>query len=42
MNDSWFDEYVYQTVVPTAGLPEAVTAALMDEATLLPHWDPMR
>jgi len=41
MNDSWFDEYVYEAVVPTAGLPEEITAALTGEVTVLPHWDPM-
>ena len=41
MNDSWFDEYVYEAVVPTAGLPEEITTALTGEVTVLPHWDPM-
>ncbi|MCF2707210.1 C1 family peptidase [Arcanobacterium haemolyticum] len=41
MNDSWFDEYVYETVVPTDGLPEEITAALTGEVIILPHWDPM-
>lgn len=41
MNDSWFDEYVYQVVVPVTDLPEDVRAALDTEPTILPSWDPL-
>lgn len=41
MNDSWFDEYVYEVVVRKSRLPEEVRAALDAETVILPHWDPM-
>lgn len=42
MNDSWFDEYVYEAVIATADLPEPLrAAATAGETILLPHWDPM-
>lgn len=41
MNDSWFDEYVYEVVVRASRLPEEVRAALDVEPVMLPHWDPM-
>lgn len=41
MNDSWFDEYVYEVVVRASRLPEEVRAALDAEPVMLPHWDPM-
>ncbi|WP_273168666.1 aminopeptidase C [Actinomyces israelii] len=41
MNDSWFDEYVYQVVVRARRLPPEVRAALDAEPIILPSWDPM-
>ena len=41
MNDSWFDEYVYQVVVRARRLPAEVHAALNTEPVILPSWDPM-
>ena len=41
MNDSWFDEYVFQVVVRAGRLPEEVRAALEAEPVILPSWDPM-
>lgn len=41
MNDSWFEEYVYEVVVRKDRLPEEVRAALETETVILPHWDPM-
>ena len=41
MNDSWFDEYVYQVVVRASRLPDEVRAALEVEPVMLPSWDPM-
>lgn len=41
MNDSWFDEYVFQVVVRVGRLPQEVRAALEVEPVMLPSWDPM-
>ena len=41
MNDSWFDEYVFQVVVRAGRLPEEVRAALEADPVILPSWDPM-
>jgi aminopeptidase C, bleomycin hydrolase len=41
MNDSWFDQYVYQVVVRADRLPQATRSALEAEPVLLPSWDPM-
>ena len=41
MNDSWFDEYVFQVVVRASRLPEEVRAALEADPVILPSWDPM-
>lgn len=41
MNDSWFDDYVYQVVVPVKELPEDVRGALDTVPTILPSWDPI-
>lgn len=41
MNDSWFDEYVFQVVVRAERLPDEVRAALGTEPVLLPGWDPL-
>ena len=42
MNDSWFDEYVYQAVVRASRLPQDVRDALDAKPVMLPSWDPMR
>ncbi|MBF2055413.1 MAG: C1 family peptidase [Candidatus Sericytochromatia bacterium] len=41
MSDDWFDEHVYQLIVPTRYLDEAELDALKQEPTVLPLWHPM-
>ena len=41
MDDSWFDEYVFEIAVPRSALPEELRAALDQDPIVLPAWDPM-
>jgi bleomycin hydrolase len=41
MNDSWFDEYVFEIAARRGALPEALRQALDAEPIVLPAWDPM-
>jgi bleomycin hydrolase len=41
MNDSWFDEYVFEIAARRDTLPENLKQALATEAIVLPAWDPM-
>ncbi len=41
MNDSWFDEYVFEIAARRDALPEALREALDTEPIVLPAWDPM-
>jgi bleomycin hydrolase len=41
MNDSWFDEYLFEIAARRSYLPEALRAALEEEPIVLPAWDPM-
>jgi len=41
MNDSWFDEYVFEIAVPRRLLPPELAERLDDEPIVLPAWDPM-
>jgi len=42
MSDKWFEEFVYQVVVPKALAPKDLVAIFEgDEKTVLPPWDPM-
>jgi bleomycin hydrolase len=41
MNDSWFDEYVFEIAARRDALPEDLRAALDTEPIVLPAWDPM-
>ena len=42
MSDKWFEEFVYQVVVPKALAPkELVKVFEGDERIVLPAWDPM-
>ncbi|HTW04929.1 MAG TPA: C1 family peptidase [Streptosporangiaceae bacterium] len=41
MNDSWFDEYVFEIAARRDALPEELRAALAAEPIVLPAWDPM-
>jgi len=41
MNDSWFDEYMFEIAAPPDLLPDHLQAALDQEPIYLPPWDPM-
>lgn len=41
MDDSWFDEYMFEVVVRRDRLPAELQAALDTEPLVLPAWDPM-
>ena len=41
MNDSWFDEYMFEIAAPRSYLSDDVLAALDTEPIVLPPWDPM-
>lgn len=41
MDDSWFDEYVFEVVVRREALPPELKVALDAEPIVLPAWDPM-
>ncbi|MGW5363674.1 aminopeptidase C [Actinopolymorpha pittospori] len=41
MNDSWFDEYVFEIAVRRDQLPEELRTALDEDPIVLPAWDPM-
>ena len=41
MNDSWFDEYMFEVAVRREDLPAELQGALAQEPIVLPPWDPM-
>lgn len=41
MNDSWFDEYLFEIAGPRSLLPADLQAALDQDPIVLPAWDPM-
>jgi bleomycin hydrolase len=41
MNDSWFDEYVFEIAARRDALPESLRQALGTDPIVLPAWDPM-
>jgi bleomycin hydrolase len=41
MNDSWFDEYVFEIAARRGEIPEELRRALDAEPIVLPAWDPM-
>ncbi|MDR2984893.1 MAG: C1 family peptidase [Nocardiopsaceae bacterium] len=41
MNDSWFDEFVFEIAARKDALPESLRDALATEPIVLPAWDPM-
>jgi bleomycin hydrolase len=41
MNDSWFDEYVFEIAARPGELPEDLRQALDTKPIVLPAWDPM-
>ena len=41
MNDSWFNEYMFEIAARKRYLPKPLQAALDEEPIVLPPWDPM-
>jgi bleomycin hydrolase len=41
MNDSWFDEYMFEIAAPSRHLSDEMRAGLNTEPIVLPAWDPM-
>jgi len=41
MNDTWFDDFVFQAVVKKSLLPDEMAKALDKEHIILNPWDPM-
>jgi bleomycin hydrolase len=41
MNDSWFDQYVFEIAARRSALPAELQEALATEPIVLPAWDPM-
>ena len=41
MNDSWYDEYMFEIAAPKEYLTEQMLAGLETEPVVLPAWDPM-
>ena len=41
MNDSWFDEYMYEIAAPKSHLPAELQQAFDSDPIVLPPWDPM-
>ena len=41
MNDSWFDEYMFEVAIEKKYLTDAQLEALAEEPIVLPPWDPM-
>jgi bleomycin hydrolase len=41
MNDSWFDEYMFEIAARRSALPAELARALDEEPIVLPPWDPM-
>jgi bleomycin hydrolase len=41
MNDSWFDQYLFEIAARRSALPAALRAVLEEPPIVLPAWDPM-
>lgn len=41
MNDNWYDEYVFEIVVPPSYLTDEMISGLEKDPTVLPAWDSM-
>ena len=41
MNDSWFDQYVFEIAARRSALPSELQQALATPPIVLPAWDPM-
>jgi bleomycin hydrolase len=41
MNDSWFDDYMFEIAAPSSHLNDQMRAGLKSDPIVLPAWDPM-
>jgi bleomycin hydrolase len=41
MNDSWYDEYMFEIACPSEYLSDEMREGLETEPIVLPAWDPM-
>ena len=41
MNDSWYDEHMFEIACPSKYLSDEMKAGMMTEPVVLPAWDPM-
>ena len=41
MSDAWFERWMYQIVVDSTDVDQALLPLLKEEPTVLPAWDPM-
>ena len=41
MNDSWFDEHVFEIAAKKSSLPPELIEAIDEDPIVLPAWDPM-
>ena len=41
MNDSWFDDYMFEIAAPREMLDQKMASGLESEPVILPAWDPM-
>ena len=41
MNDSWYDEHMFEIAAPTDYLTEKMKKGLSTTPVILPAWDPM-
>lgn len=41
MNDSWFDQYMFEIAARKSALPAELQSAFDEEPIALPAWDPM-
>ena len=41
MNDSWFDDYMFEIAAPRELLDQKMVSGLKSEPVILPAWDPM-
>ena len=41
MNDSWYDEHMFEIACPSEYLSEEMKAGMETEPVVLPAWDPM-
>jgi bleomycin hydrolase len=41
MSDEWFDEHVYQIIIPSTMLDDEIIQGWQQEPVVLPMWHPM-